>query len=117
MSQSVAHSPAPLIAGHTTETHPSVEDVVSLFSEQDIEEELNDLENDSVSQDLFLSEVENAVAMAKITGPPISEHLAGIITKKFHLGLEPTQRKALSDKYLVPDHCSGFYRPLVNHDI
>ena len=116
-SQSVAHSPAPLIAGHTTETHPSAEDVVSLFSEQDIEEEINVLENNSVSQDQLLSQVENAVATAKITGPPISEHLAGIIDRKFHLGLEPIQRKALIDKYLVPENCPGLYRPRVNHEI
>ena len=116
-SQSVAHSPAPLIAGHTTETRPSAEDVFSLFGEQDIEEEINVLEKDSVSQDQFLSEVNNAVAKTKITGPPISEHLAGIINKKFHLGLEPAQRKALIDKYLVPENCSGLYRLRVNHEI
>ena len=88
VSQSVAHSLAPLIAGHTTETRPSVKDVVSLFGEQEIEGETNALENDSVSQDQFLSEVKNAVSMAKLTGPPMSEHLAGIINKKSHLGLE-----------------------------
>jgi len=30
--------PALVIAGHNTETRPSVDDVVSLFGEQDIEE-------------------------------------------------------------------------------
>ena len=116
-SQSVANSPAPAIAGHNTETRPSADDVVSLFGEQDIEEEANATKIDTASQDQFLTEVENAVATAKNTGPPISEHLAGIINKKFHLELEPAQRKALIDKYLVPENCSGLYRPRVNHEI
>jgi len=41
----------------------------------------------------------------------------GIINKKFHLGLEPARRKALIDKYLVPENCSGLYRSRVNHEI
>ena len=111
------NSPALLIAGHATETRPSADDVVSLFGEQDIDEEVNDPETDPISQDQFLMEVENAVSTAKVTGPPISEHLADIINKKFHVGLEPAQRKAIIDKYLVPEICSGLYRPRVNHEI
>ena len=116
-SQSGANSPAPVIAGHNTEIRPSAGDVVSLFSEQDIDDEANAAKIETASQDQFLNEVKNAVATAKIKGPPISEHLAGIINKKFHLGLEPAQRKALIDKYLVPENCSGLYRPRVNHEI
>ena len=116
-SQSGANSPAPVIAGHNTEIRPSADDVVSLFGEQDIDDEANAAKIETASQDQFLNEVENAVATAKIKGPPISEHLAGIINKKFHLGLEPAQRKALIDKYLVPGNCSGLYRPRVNHEI
>ena len=114
---SVANSPAPAIAGHNTETRPSADDVVSLFGEQDIEEEADATTNDTASQDQFLTEVKIAAATAMNTGPPISEHLAGIINKKFHLGLKLTQRKALIDKYLAPENCSGLYRPRVNQII
>ena len=113
----IASSPAPLIVGHTMETHPSVDDVVSLFGEQDIDEEVNAVEPDSISQDHFLTEVENAVATAKATGPPISGHLANIVNTKFHVELEPAQRKAILEKYLVPENCSGLYRPRINHEI
>ena len=116
-SNSVANSPAPAIAGHNTETRPSAGDALSLFGEQDIEEEANATKNDTASQDQFLTEVENVVATAKNMGPPISEHLAGIINKKFHLEIEPTQRKALIDKYLAPENCSGLYRPHMNQII
>ena len=86
-SHSVANSAASAIAGHNTETCPSAYDVVSLFGEQDIEEEAIATKIDTASQDQFLTEVENAVATAKNMGPPISEHLAGIINKKSHLEL------------------------------
>ena len=89
----------------------------SLFGEQDIDEEVNDPETDPISQEQFLAEVENAASTAKVTGPPVSENVADIINKKFHVGLEPVQRKAIIDKYLVPENCSGLYRPQVNHEI
>ena len=103
-SQSGANSPAPVIAGHNTEIRPSADDVVSLFGEQDIDDEANAAKIETASQDQFLNEVENAVATAKIKGPPISEHLAGIINKKFHLGLEPvwTAKDYLCGKIPTP---------------
>ena len=80
-SQSVANSPATIIARNNTETCPSADDVISLLGEQDIEEEANAGTDDRASEDQFLTEVENAVATAKNTGPPISEHLAGSSNK------------------------------------
>ena len=52
-SQSVANSPAPIIAGNNTETRPLADDAISLFGEQDIEEEANAAKDDTASQDQF----------------------------------------------------------------
>ena len=51
--------------------------------------------------------------MEKPTGPPISDHLAKILSEKFHIELELAQRKGLIEKYLTPEN----YRPHLNKDI
>ena len=75
--------------GHTTETHPSADEFDSLFVEQGIDKEVNAFDDDPVSQDQCLTEVENAVATAKAMGPSFgafSQHCE-------HVEIEPTQMK------------------------
>ena len=108
-------SPAP-IAGHINENRPATDDAISLFGEQDIDEGVNASEN-LQSQEDFLTEVTNAIATEKPTGPPISEYLAKILNDKFHIELELAQRKGVIEKYLTPENCTGFYRPRINMEI
>ena len=54
-SQSVANSPAPIIAENNIERRPSADDVISLFGEQDIEKEANAGTDDRASEDQLLT--------------------------------------------------------------
>ena len=113
------HSPAPSIAGQTLETCPPVDDAVSLFGEQDLDD--NDIqdpnESEVIAQDAFLDHIDMATAISVPKGPPVSDHLAKILNNKFHIELESAQRKQLIGKYLIPEHCTGFYRPCVNPQV
>ena len=91
------HSPSPSIAGHS-ETHPLVDDVLSLFGEHDFDGDVNPQDSDklsnegeSITQDAFLDEIDSATAIAAPKGPPFAEHLAKILNDKFHLEFESTQ--------------------------
>ena len=55
-----------------------------------------------------------ATAISVPKGPPVADHLAKFLNDKFHIELESAQRKQLIGKYLIPEKCTGFYRPRVN---
>ena len=86
-------SPAPIVR-HINETRPAVDDALRHFGEQDIDEGVNASET-LQSQENILTEVANAITKDKPMGPPISDHLAKILNKKFHIELEIAQRKGL----------------------
>ena len=62
-------SPAPSTAGYAYETRPSADDPLSLFDEQDIDQGFKDSKT-CLSEDSFLTEVENAIATSKAVGFP-----------------------------------------------
>ena len=113
------HSPAPSIAGQNLETCPPVDYAVSLFGEPDLDD--NDIqdpnESEVIAQDAFLDQIDMATAISVPKGPPVADHLAKILNDKFHIELESAQRKQLIGKYLIPENCTGFYRPRVNPQV
>ena len=111
-----SHSPTPSIAGQNLETCPPVGDAVSLFGEQDLDDHDNQDPNESevIAQDAFLDHIDMATAISVPNGWPVVDHLAKIVNDKFHIELELAQQKQLVRKYLIPDNCTGFYRPSIN---
>ncbi len=114
-----ANSPALCTVGHDSEACPSVDDVLSLFGENDIDDDVvvNQNEAELNEQNAFVDLVASATSMATITGPPITAHLAETVNKKFQTELETSQRKGLLDKYHVPENCSDVHRPRVNQQV
>ena len=116
------HAPALSIAGHHSETRPPVDDVLSLFGEQDIDDDVNLRDdmvdpNNTTTQDAFLDEIDMATAISVPKGPPVADHLAKILTEKFHAEFDSAQRKQLINKYQIPENCTGLYRPRVNPQV
>ena len=108
--------PIPSIAGQNSETCPPVDDAVSLFGEQDPDDNNDNQdpnENDTIVQGAFLGKIDMATAISAHKGRPVADHLAKIWTDKFHIEFESAQRKQLIGKYLIPENCTGFYRPRV----
>ena len=58
-----------------------------------------------------------ATAISAPKGPPVVDHLAKILNERFSIEFESAQRKQLIGKYLIPEDCTGIYRPCVNPQV
>lgn len=99
----------------TSAFRPSDDDVMSLFGGPEfdtVEDEAVDLDNNAL-----LSMIGDALVPSDIKGPPILEHLAGIVDTKFTAEFDLEKRKEILDKYKVPKNCNSLFAPKVNPEI
>ena len=94
---------------------PSDDNVVSLFGGPEfdtMEDEANDLDNNAL-----LSMIGDSLVPSDLKGPPILEHLAGIMDTKFTADFDLEKRKEILDKYKVPKYFASLFAPKVNPEI
>ena len=79
---------------------PSDEDAMSLFG--GLEFDTNEDEGVNIDNNALLSLIGEALVPSEVKGPPISEHLAGIVNTKFSADFDLEKRKEILSKYKVP---------------
>ena len=88
----------------------SEDDTVSLFGGDEFQSPEGDENNDQ-----FLKSIDLSLRPNEISGPPISDKVAKIVSKKFSTDLGPEKRKEILEKYKVPENCcEQLYVPKVN---
>ena len=94
---------------------PSDEDAMSLFG--GLEFDTNEDEGVNIDNNALLSLKGEALVPSEVKGPPISEHLAGIVNTKFSADFDLEKRMEILGKYKVPKNCTSLFVPKVNPEI
>lgn len=74
-------------------------------------------ESRASATDTLLNELEASLTEDDKQGPPITQKLADIATKRWGKKLEPDQVKSLLAKHEVPENCPGLRAPRVNLEV
>ena len=83
---------------------------MSLFGGPDFDP--NEDEGADIDNNALLSLIGDALVPSDLKGPPILEHLAGIVNTKFTADFDLEKRKEILDKYKVPNNCTSNCLPL-----